>query len=59
MEIKDMKKNNISILSHDKCTGCGACYNVCPVNAIHMEHDIDGFLSPIIDNENVYRVINV
>ncbi len=46
-----MKKNNISILSHDKCTGCGACYNVCPVNAIHMEHDIDGFLSPIIDNE--------
>ena len=43
--------NNITSLSIDKCTGCGSCYNVCPVDAISMKHDIDGFLVPVIDKE--------
>lgn len=28
---------NISIVSEEKCTGCGACVKVCPVDAIHIE----------------------
>lgn len=32
-----------------ECTGCGVCSNVCPVNAIHMEYNKNGFLAPKID----------
>lgn len=31
------------------CTGCGACYNVCPVNAITLQGDEYGFYKPVID----------
>ena len=27
---------NINIISEDVCTGCGACNNCCPVDAIEM-----------------------
>lgn len=33
------------------CCGCFACYNVCPVSAISMEADKEGFLYPVI-NQN-------
>lgn len=42
-----MDKTIIQI-SHDQCTGCGACYNKCPVNAIEMRPDTEGFLFPSI-----------
>jgi len=42
---------NITILNKDLCTGCGACFNICPFNAIKMEHNDEGFLYPIIDKE--------
>lgn len=29
------------------CTGCGTCYNVCPVNCITMKQDEEGFLYPV------------
>lgn len=31
------------------CTGCGACYNACPVDAIAMQGDKYGFYKPVID----------
>lgn len=31
------------------CTGCSACSNVCPANAIKMEENSEGFLFPNID----------
>lgn len=31
------------------CNGCGVCSLVCPVNAIMMEKDSEGFLYPVID----------
>lgn len=34
-----------------KCTGCHACYNICPVNSIRMEPDDEGFLYPSIDEK--------
>ena len=43
--------NNINIVSNKNCTGCGACYNICPVDAISMQHNIDGFIEPIIDKD--------
>lgn len=43
--------NTISCVSKDKCTGCGACYNKCPKDAIRMEYDEEGFLFPLIEEE--------
>lgn len=42
---------NIKIVSRDKCTGCGACFNKCPKNAIVMEYDNEGFLYPKVTDE--------
>lgn len=33
------------------CSGCGACYNVCPALAISMQSDDRGFLMPWVDIE--------
>ena len=39
------------IVSHNKCTGCHACFSVCPVNAISMYRDYAGFLYPNINEK--------
>lgn len=45
--------NNVKILDRVceklKCTGCGACSTVCPVNCIEMTTDTEGFYYPKID----------
>ncbi len=33
----------------ETCSGCTACMNICPKNAIKMEEDEEGFKYPIID----------
>ena len=33
------------------CTGCSACYHICPKKAIIMEEEKDGFCYPVIDKE--------
>lgn len=43
--------NNITIVPCDKCTGCGACLNKCPKNAIVMKYDKEGFLYPKVSDE--------
>ena len=37
------------IIEKNKCTGCNACFNICPANAISMLEDKEGFKFPIID----------
>lgn len=37
-------------LPNKNCTGCSACYSVCPKQAISIEQDREGFYKPIIDN---------
>lgn len=37
------------------CTGCAACFNACPVNAIDMKEDIYGFLYPHINDERCIK----
>lgn len=55
------------IIKKDLCTGCSACMNICPKNAIKMEENKEGFKYPVIDQEkcvncgackNVCPVIN-
>ena len=39
----------VGCIHPDYCCGCGACYSVCPVNAISMKYDSEGFLAPVVD----------
>lgn len=41
----------IKINDKKLCSGCHACYNTCPTNAIKMEDDENGFKYPVIDKE--------
>lgn len=41
----------IEIKEKNKCCGCHACYNACPVNAIKMKEDGNGFKYPEVDKE--------
>lgn len=45
----------IDILSKEKCTGCSACYNICPKNAISMKQDNKEFLYPKIDGNKCIK----
>lgn len=38
-----------TVIEKQLCTGCHACFNACPVRAIRMEEDEEGFLYPLID----------
>lgn len=41
----------IEILERKKCTGCGACSNICPTNAIEFNENDEGFKFPHILDE--------
>ena len=43
--------DTITIEGVKACTGCMACFNECPVNAIHMECDQEGFAVPVVVKE--------
>ncbi|MBR6133256.1 MAG: Coenzyme F420 hydrogenase/dehydrogenase, beta subunit C-terminal domain [Bacilli bacterium] len=56
--INDLKKNNVSkkrLANKDNCTGCSACYNVCPKKCIEMVEDEKGFKYPKIDYSKCIR----
>lgn len=40
-----------SVVSNQQCSGCSACFSVCPVNAISMQRNSEGFLIPTIDQK--------
>ncbi len=39
----------------EDCCGCTACYAVCPVQAIIMRPDEEGFLYPMVDADKCLR----
>ena len=40
-----------NIIESNKCTGCTACFNICPNNAIYILQNEEGFYLPQIDEE--------
>ncbi len=44
-----MTKRNISCLLKEDCCGCGACVQICPKHCIEMKTDVEGFLYPVVD----------
>ena len=46
------RMSNIELFHEKKnCCGCGACYSICPKNAIKMTEDQNGFIYPQIDKD--------
>lgn len=48
--------------NRENCCGCSACYAICPVGAIMMLPDDEGFLYPTVDEEKCvkcYRCLSV
>ena len=41
----------ISIKEKSKCSGCHACFSVCPQKCIQMKSDEEGFLYPVVDTQ--------
>ncbi len=39
-----------SVLDMKQCTGCGACENICSVDAITMTENKEGFLNPVLNS---------
>lgn len=39
----------------EDCCGCTACMNICPVKAITMVADEEGFFYPVIDEKKCIR----
>lgn len=37
------------------CTGCCACFNACPVRAISMDEDYEGFKYPLVDKKKCIK----
>ncbi len=63
---KNMKTNikAVPILfeAKENCCGCSACFAICPVHAITMNPDDEGFLYPIVDEKKCikcYRCLSV
>lgn len=46
---------NVTLINKSDCMGCHACFNKCPVQAIKMLADGEGFLYPIVDEEKCVK----
>lgn len=46
-----MKMTKIVPWERELCCGCGLCSNICPVNAIEMCADNEGFLYPVVNKK--------
>lgn len=47
----DISGDFILFKNKENCCGCSACYAICPVRAISMEPDEEGFLYPFVDRK--------
>ena len=39
----------------ENCCGCGACFAICPVNAIAMKEDEEGFQYPFVNENKCFK----
>ena len=49
IQYKENKPKKVNELNKWECCGCHSCMNICPVHAISMVKDSEGFLYPSID----------
>ena len=46
-----LKNKTVTAIQPDRCSGCGMCSKICPVDAIKMVEDKKGFSYPSVDYE--------
>lgn len=46
-----------SLCNQQECTGCAACVNICPKDAITMTGMADGFLQPIVEKDKCVQCL--
>ena len=54
--------DTVAGVPEEVCTGCSACMNACPVNAITMQANEDGFIMPQVNAEkciNCHKCIGI
>lgn len=57
--MKNKEKIDIeNIIESKKCLGCGACANMCNLDALHMRIDEKGFVYPRVDNNKCIHCNN-
>lgn len=57
-----LKDKPVLFQKKEDCCGCTACYSICPVSAISMKEDEEGFDYPIIDDNKCvkcYKCVSV
>lgn len=50
-----MRSNVLDLIKHDKCCGCMACKELCPLGAIAEGRDKFGFIYPVITNSKCVK----
>lgn len=55
METGQRMKGSLPCTEKEKCCGCCVCSEICPVQAIAMIEDAEGFLYPYLDEMKCIR----
>ena len=50
-----LKEKVVLFQKKEECCGCTACYSICPMSAISMCEDEEGFDYPTIDEEKCVK----
>lgn len=45
----------VSVIGQDICVGCGVCVNACPVDALVMRENVEGFICPEVDEKKCVK----
>ena len=53
--MKQLQEVPVLYTQKEECCGCSACFAICPVGAIAMQADEEGFLYPRIDPDRCVR----
>lgn len=51
--------NIISEVPENRCCGCGSCAIKCPVGAISMQENAEGFYIPLLTRKNAFIAVFV
>lgn len=49
--LKGIIVNNIKYIKNNICTGCGGCSKICPVSAINISRNEEGFFNPMTNDK--------
>lgn len=51
VETNQGEHSGVVPVEKSKCCGCAVCVDICPVNAISMQNDTEGFMYPSVNKE--------